>query len=233
MLFLNAFDVNMLTSILNTSGGHLLDGLQSLGYEIFGALDKTVLETARAIKQGILEKGEVFVVAHSQGTKIFEMALNLLTPEERSKVHYYGAGGQSFVDADVHGLASARNVWNEGDKIPHVNKVSVWSTELSSRNREKVQGGDGSTSWAMINVEKKGNSHNFEIFYSEDMANWANQKIEELGYAKENKVDNNVLGASGTSGLWTGEHRTEQQSNILAYDWKGIQNENGIYSDRG
>lgn len=123
------------------------DALQSFGLEQ-GNIDITVLRTAYMIRQGLIGKDEIHIVAHSQGTKVFEQAIALLTPEERSKIKFQGFGGEQYVDGDKHGLASARNVRHVHDPIPAVNEVRTGpaSTVLKEnwetlRHRPKVDAG--------------------------------------------------------------------------------------------
>jgi len=101
------------TSIVN-------DIIQSVLYETLGVVDAPAINTALALKEGIKEKGEVFAVVHSQGSEVFREAVKLLTPEERSHVHYQGFGSETYIDAKELGLAEARNVINRGDLIPKV-----------------------------------------------------------------------------------------------------------------
>ena len=70
------FGIKDATMILNdTHGKGLQDGIQVFFHEYLGVIDAPAIQAARAIRQGINEKGEVFVVAHSQGTAIFGAAL--------------------------------------------------------------------------------------------------------------------------------------------------------------
>ncbi len=103
----------------NTHGLDKDFGAQGIGQET-GAIDITPLRAAELMKKGIAQKGEVYVIAHSQGSAIFERALELLTPEERAKVHYQGFGPQKYIDSKEEGLAEARNVRHRSDPIPHV-----------------------------------------------------------------------------------------------------------------
>jgi hypothetical protein len=103
----------------NTHAFGLGDTMQVLGHEV-GLVDVTAIRAAGAMKQGIREKGEVFVIAHSQGAAITNSALKLLTPEERSKVHYQGFGGQTYIDANKQGLAEASNYRQTHDGVPYV-----------------------------------------------------------------------------------------------------------------
>jgi hypothetical protein len=93
------------------------DVLQTIGYELLGLVDAPAINAAQAMKAGIAEKGSVYVLAHSQGSEVFHQALKLLTPEERSKVHYQGFGPETYIDGEALGLASARNVINRGDLV--------------------------------------------------------------------------------------------------------------------
>jgi len=101
----------------------VFDILQSVGYELFGAVDAPVINAALAMKEGIKEKTDVYVIAHSQGSEVFMEALKLLSPEERSHVHYQGFGSETYVDAQKVGIADARNVINIGDNVPKVSNA--------------------------------------------------------------------------------------------------------------
>ncbi|MCG3205432.1 MAG: hypothetical protein KCHDKBKB_02153 [Elusimicrobia bacterium] len=236
---MNGFEIEKASYI--TNGTHLLgfgDAIQVFLHEL-GAYDKPVLSLVSAVRQGIEEKGEVYVVAHSQGTAITTMALELLTPEERGKIHYYGAGGQFFVDAKVWGLASARNVWNKGDPVPAtgnlINPLNlVVENRFSRMFQDRVEGGDGQTTWAEIDVTEKGNKHGFQIFYSDDMETWAQEKaldfrqrrMEELNGIEKNFTDNNH-GASFDRML-TGERRLEPTTTLQPTDRERIQDEDRV-----
>ncbi|MCG3204851.1 MAG: hypothetical protein KCHDKBKB_01568 [Elusimicrobia bacterium] len=115
------FQVKVGTTIKN--GTHWFgigDFIQIIAHEYLGMIDKPSLDTAKAIRTGIKEKGEVYVVAHSQGSAIFKQALTLLSKEERAAIHYLGAGPEWNIDAKAEGLASAENLWNRGDFVPHL-----------------------------------------------------------------------------------------------------------------
>ena len=66
------FGIKDATMILNdTHGKGLQDGIQVFFHEYLGVIDAPAIQAARAIRQGINEKGEVFVVAHSQGCLLY------------------------------------------------------------------------------------------------------------------------------------------------------------------
>jgi hypothetical protein len=165
-----------------------LDFVQIIGHEYFGAYDRPVHNMVKAIRKGIDLRGEVYVVAHSQGTAIFARALELLTPAERSKIHYYGAGSEWFVDPAKHGLAGAENVWNKKDIVPSFgNYIRITNNLLpveSSRKYRPVTRVIGDDkSWREISVlwpgEGSKNYHNFEIYYLNDMRMWATRSLAE------------------------------------------------------
>lgn len=115
----NSFGIQAATIIKNnTHWFGIGDFFQSLAYEYLGIIDKPARDMAKAIRIGIQEKGEVFVLAHSQGSAVFKQSLSLLTKEEKSKIHYIGIGPQWIIDAKAEGLASATNIWNKGDPVP-------------------------------------------------------------------------------------------------------------------
>ncbi|MEW6517382.1 MAG: hypothetical protein AB1439_10825 [candidate division FCPU426 bacterium] len=97
-----------------------------------GNIDITAIRTAAMIRKGLENRDEIYVVAHSQGTKTFEQALALLTPEERKKIKFQGFGGEQYIDKNKYGLASARNVRHEKDPVPKVNDARIgnkdWET---------------------------------------------------------------------------------------------------------
>ncbi|MGQ0644393.1 MAG: hypothetical protein ACT4O3_02760 [Elusimicrobiota bacterium] len=198
---MEAFGVEKMTRIANNT--HWLglgDILQMVGHELFSGFDKPAVNAAVAIRQGIEEKGEVYVVAHSQGTAIFAMALRMLTKEERSKIHYYGAGSEWFIDAEKEGIASARNVWNSQDKIPRIsNDINPMGYIRGRGLRGWEKGGAGVTSWARINEDKDGNNHHFLTYYQKDMQAWAAGKTSELERSYATKDGNPFLkaGANG------------------------------------
>jgi hypothetical protein len=238
-LTMSAFGISDLTSINNSSTLFGIgDGIQSIFYEFTGSYDKQVLNTASAIREGISEKGEVFVVAHSQGTQIFCLALNLLTDDEKRKIHYYGAGSEAFVDGKANGLASSRNVKNAGDMVPIIGNMNPIKT-LSSKQGEE--------DWVNIKVEGKGNKHEFQVFYAGDMTSWAREESKnyetkqneqpEIGEVNNESIQSikNIASGNLISGLgsvWTSERGSEQRSGIQAYGWEGIQDEDGIRSER-
>jgi hypothetical protein len=185
-----AFGVSSGVRIANETHGPLglLDFVQIIGHEYFGAYDRPVHNMVKAIRKGIDLRGEVYVVAHSQGTAIFARALELLTPAERSKIHYYGAGSEWFVDPAKHGLAGAENVWNKKDIVPSFgNYIRITNNLLpveSSRKYRPVTRVIGDDkSWREISVlwpgEGSKNYHNFEIYYLNDMRMWATRSLAE------------------------------------------------------
>ena len=146
-----ALGIQTATMIKNNT--HLFglgDFVQVISQEFLGTIDKPSLDTARAIRAGIKEKGEVFVVAHSQGSAIFKQSLSLLTSEEKSNIHYIGLGPEWIIDAKSEGLASATNIINKGDPVPIfgnklkfiTNLIFPWNWgRLSVRDVEKQKAG--------------------------------------------------------------------------------------------
>jgi outer membrane murein-binding lipoprotein Lpp len=185
-----AFGVESSSRISNDSHGPkgVLDFIQIIGHEYLGAYDRPVQNMAKAIRAGIAQKGEVYVVAHSQGTAIFAKSLELLSASERSKIHYYGAGSEWFVDSQKAGLASGENVWNRKDLIPSLGnnaRVTNWivpgEADRKFRQTTRIIGDD--EKWRQISVEWPGvesasnNHHNFSIYYQQDMENWAKRQL--------------------------------------------------------
>ena len=101
----------------NTHG--IGDIIQVIGHEL-GFVDITAVRAADAMRQGIKEKGEIYVIAFSQGAATFESGVKLLTPEERKHVHYQGFGGESYIDADKLGIAEATNFRVASDIVPRL-----------------------------------------------------------------------------------------------------------------
>jgi len=171
------FGVDKATRVENGTTG-VGDFLQILGHEYLGTIDRPAIETAKAIRAGIAMKGEVYVVAHSQGTAIFNAALNLLSVENRSKIHYIGVGAEWHIDAKSKGLASAENIWNKADKIPLANRrLTGWLIPtLADRQLH--------TEWTKIdsslNMTRKGNHHSF-VYYREAVADWAKRMKDQMG----------------------------------------------------
>jgi hypothetical protein len=108
----------------NSSFNGIGDGLQVAGQEQ-GNIDITSIRTALMLREGLKNRSEIYVIAHSQGTKVFEQAIALLTPQERSKIKFQGFGGEQYIDQKKYGLASARNVRHVKDPIPKVNDARL------------------------------------------------------------------------------------------------------------
>jgi hypothetical protein len=186
---MDAFGVKQSARVSIDSHGPkgILDFVQIIGHEYLGAYDRPVQNMAKAIRAGIEQKGEVYVVAHSQGTAIFAKSLELLTATERSKIHYYGAGSEWFVDPKKEGLASGENVWNRKDRIPTLGnnaRVTNWivpgEADRKFRQTTRVIGDD--EKWRQISVEWPGgddskNHHNFKVYYQKDMEDWAKRQL--------------------------------------------------------
>jgi hypothetical protein len=182
------FGVESGTRISNDTHGPLgvQDFIQIIGHEYFGAYDRPVHNMVKAIRLGIEQKGEVYVVAHSQGTAIFARSLEKLTAQERSKIHYYGAGSEWYVDPIKHGLASGENVWNKRDVIPifgnYLRQTNLIAPAESSRKFRPVTRVIGDEkSWRAIEVPWPGegsrNHHNFALYYMRDMQIWAKRMM--------------------------------------------------------
>jgi hypothetical protein len=169
-----AFGVSDVVMVRNNTGPLRLlsDALQTLGYEIFGSRDKPVRSMQNAMRQGIKEKGEVYVVSHSQSGAIVALALRGLSKDERSHVHIWNGGSEWAIDAKKYGLASVRNVKNAGDPIPNI--ANKWNpTNWINPFRFSRIAGD----WEKITVKESGNHHNFPSNYSEDMNVWAKERL--------------------------------------------------------
>jgi len=138
------FDVTDSAMISNEKGflpfglSFLNDGIQTVGYETLGFVDTPAINVALAIKAGIRQKGTVCVLAHSQGSEIFNQALKLLTPKERMNIYYQGFGPETYIDAKSLGLAGARNVINKGDLIPKAGNVGKITSSFVEGNSAPI-----------------------------------------------------------------------------------------------
>ena len=113
----------------------IFDLLQIVLHETFRPINTPAIQLARAMREGIEEKGEIKVYAHSQGTAVTQSALTLLTEKERSQVHYKGFGGQVYISEKEYGLASSENVKNAMDPVPIVNANPIrWLNPLNWHN---------------------------------------------------------------------------------------------------
>jgi len=187
------FGVKDATMIRNRSHWVIGDIFQILGHELIGAIDKPALNTAKAIRVGIQEKGEVYVVAHSQGSAIFKQSLSLLSADERSKIHYIGLGPQWIIDSAAEGLASAKNIWNKGDFVPTLgNRLRVVSNFLFPWNwgrlseRDLVQGSwspepDRNATPVAPETENDKGPHSFEN-YKRDLHDWVIKRRQQWAY---------------------------------------------------
>lgn len=117
-------EVNDTVDVANgTHPGSLKFGdlIQVLGEEL-GLITISSIRAADAINQA----GGGNVIAHSQGTSVFRGALALLPNDIRANIDYQGAGGQSFINAGLYGLNSARNVANPGDPVPWMSPLNYF-----------------------------------------------------------------------------------------------------------
>jgi hypothetical protein len=134
-------------------------------------IDKPAIDGALAIRLAIKEKGWVFVVAHSQGSAIFKQSLSLLTKEERSHIHYLGIGPEWNIDAKREGLASALNIWNKGDIVPHLgNQLKIISNTLLPWNWGRES--NVNTEITKTNSNGSGSPHRFSN-YEKSATEWA------------------------------------------------------------
>ncbi|MBK7573659.1 MAG: hypothetical protein IPI26_00080 [Elusimicrobia bacterium] len=113
-----SFGISDATIVRNDTHYFFGDFFQIIGHETLGTIDKPAILTAMAIREGIKQKGEVYVVAHSQGTSIFRQALYLLKPEEIKKIHYLGLGPEVIINSKINGLGSSKNIFNRFDIVP-------------------------------------------------------------------------------------------------------------------
>ncbi|MBL0058260.1 MAG: hypothetical protein IPP35_03940 [Elusimicrobia bacterium] len=156
----------------NSHGPYVGDILQVAAHEFLGVIDTPAVQTATALRRGIQEKGEVYLIAHSQGTAISNVALELLTKEERSNVHYLGLGSETYVSANTMGLADAKNVRNEGDPVfIFGNNIRVSNWLVFSEWSRKID-----IAWTRINQNADGNRHSFKEFYRQEVDVWAKER---------------------------------------------------------
>jgi len=174
---LDGFGIKSATVIKN--GTHWFgigDGIQILGYEYPGAIDKPVWDTAKAIRAGIEQKGEVFVIAYSQGTAVFKQALSLLSAKEKAAVHYIGLGPEWIVDGKTEGLASAHNVWNKGDFVPTLgNRLKLITNLLFPWNWGRLANRDVERHDVGAHWEE---AHKF-TYYVDSVKKWAAERRKE------------------------------------------------------
>lgn len=118
------------------------DLIQSIKYEYLGALDKPVMDTYKAIQQGIHERGFAIVFAHSQGTAVYRQAESLLTEAERDLVKFVGFGNEWNSTAK-----NAVNIHNPQDPIPWINRIKIITNMIlpwnQGRDTAKVTIGGG------------------------------------------------------------------------------------------
>lgn len=117
------------TYVFNPTGLKALDLIQIIGHET-GAIDVIAIEAAKKISAAAIKAQEnncgtcftINVVAHSQGTMVFKVALNLLPEKVKNRIKYVGLGGQVAIDGTGI-LISARNIADKRDPVP----LSNWS----------------------------------------------------------------------------------------------------------
>ncbi len=168
-----SFGVEKLTMISNnTHSKGFQDGIQVAFQEYFGAIDVPSVQVAIAIRQAIKEKGEVFVVAHSQGTAIFDAAVDLLSPSVKANIHYLGLGPEKYVSVKATGLADANNVRNAGDIVPILGNAARVSNWLMPTEWPRKMIAD----WTNIDRDVPGNRHGFDQFYKQEVKRWAKER---------------------------------------------------------
>ena len=141
--------VEAATAIRNESFlGGIGDLIQSAGYELLGTLDKPVMDTYKALKQGLKENGVVIVFAHSQGTAVLNQARSLLTDEENSRIEAWQIGSEWNGSHD-----NTFNIQNKGDPIPIFNKAVVNSIVPFGENRLKTE-----------SIQGEGKGHSFHQY---------------------------------------------------------------------
>ena len=209
------------------NGKHLfgaLDVVQTLCYEFLGSYDLKIFQTAGALNEGVKDRGFVFWVVHSQGAAIAEMTLKsgLLSEDVRSKIFVISVGPQMEIDAKKYGLNGAINVENVRDFVPKLGKANL------------LRYLDDTGSGEVLKINKEEARHSFLGAYSGTVREIAEVKIKELFGGENEDLENSSinLGFNADNGVqyfgYGREQGFERGSNLLVYDWQGIQNRNGI-----
>ena len=155
------------------NGTHFLwvgDIIQILSHEA-GIIDVTSRRAAEQInavydagKRNKCDNIKIVVVAHSQGTMVFDRALPLISQEVRKTIDYRGSGPQAFI-GNNRGLGAVDNDWNktEGKSIFGYDRVPLANYLTPRGVLFHLLGGnlDITTS-----EEKDGNNHTWIPFYS-------------------------------------------------------------------
>ncbi len=134
------FKVHSSALIQNYTHGLALSGdlVQSIASEALGAVDRNAKAMADAILKGLRTKGEVYIVAHSQGSEIsaksFRLLSAVLTQNEMARIHYQGFGSETYIH-NLYGLGSIRNVRTIGDLIPATGAVAKRAVAALAINR--------------------------------------------------------------------------------------------------
>lgn len=150
-----------------------------------GIIDITAVRMAAALKQGIAEKGNVHVIAHSQGSMVFKQALKLLSAEQKKHIHYNGFGSQAYIDTKKEGLAVAVNYRNSKDGVPYIGndlkkEIIVYANPLTilvKNNSKSALPGTKSGEWIYFNTNtislNPSTNHSFEGVY---FPYWRNER---------------------------------------------------------
>ncbi len=100
------------------------DPFQILGDELWmiqsasAALASQLNQLRKQFRANGCCRGSITVVAHSQGTKVYQRAVSMLDPETRRMISYYGISGEAqIVDGDA---GQVQNFTNLGDLVPYL-----------------------------------------------------------------------------------------------------------------
>lgn len=119
-------------------------------------------------KKNKCNKIEIIVVAHSQGTMVFNRALSLIPMEARKTIDYRGSGPQAFI-GNNRGLGAVDNDWNhtQGDYFPALgfDMVPLANYTLNPFRGLSFHLGGGNLDITST-PNKKGNNHSWAPFYS-------------------------------------------------------------------
>jgi hypothetical protein len=97
---------------------YLGDVVQIIGNELT-LTDITAIRGAAILRKMAEYCRCITVIAHSQGTMTFRMALGLIDNLAiRKKICFHGYGGEYFANSFL-GLGGYENVWNKGDLVPY------------------------------------------------------------------------------------------------------------------
>jgi hypothetical protein len=106
--------------LLPGSGDFAQIAIDELGfYDLVAVRAAAQIElAAAALRWSFAKDKTIIVVAHSQGTMVFLRAMDLLSPETKKMIRFYGNGGETFVPNNE--LKSAENFYYKNDIVPYL-----------------------------------------------------------------------------------------------------------------